>query len=101
MSAAEVTVRARRPLSFAMFADMIDATVLSFLPAADKRTTVTFSRDLTADEAIAVTARLTSSNDADMAERDRMGHLLAEVDAMPDTPVRDLLVALTTRVLDA
>lgn len=96
-----VTARNRRPLSFGMFADMLNATVVSFSPAGDKQTTVTFGRDLTEAEAAAVTARLTSSNDADMVDREALAALVAEVDAMPDTPVRDLLVRLTTRVLNA
>lgn len=96
-----VTARARRPLSFAMFADMLDAHVLSFTSATDKRTTVTFDRDLEPDETAAVTARITSSNDADMADREALWQLVAEVDAMPATPVRDLLVRVVTRVLDA
>lgn len=96
-----VTARHRRPKSFAMFADLLPGVTVAFLPAAKGWLTVSFDRDLTAEEAAAVTERIESTDDADMASRAALRELAEAVEAMPLTPMRALLLSLTTRVLDA
>lgn len=99
---AQVTARSRRTLEFGMFAAMLpDAQVLTFAQAAGRQVTVTFDRELTPAEVETVTACLSSTDDDDAADRAEMADLMTAVEAMGPEPVRDLLLHLTTRVLDA
>lgn len=102
LPANQVCARVRRRFSFAMFADLVPgATFTTTDVPADKRTwLLTFDRDLTPDEAQAVADRLSSTDDADMADRAELRALAEAVAAQPTSPVRALLMRLTTRALD-
>lgn len=97
----EVTARRRRPVSPAMFADLLPGVTVTFPPAAKGWLTVAFDRVLTAEEATAVTERIESTDDADMATRAALRELAVAVAAMEPNATRTLLLHLTTRVLDA
>lgn len=88
-----------------MFDDIVPDATFEFVevPAPKRTLLLTFSRDLTPTEAAAIAARLSSINDADMVDRVLLADLLEQVDTPAPAPavVRDLLVALATRVLDA
>lgn len=100
----EVTALPRRPRSYTMFADltgMADTRVLAFIPAGPdgREITVTFDRNLTPEERTAVWERLTSVDDDDLAARALLRDLIADVDALEDTPLTRLLLHLARRDL--
>ncbi|GAB3776803.1 hypothetical protein FB382_004343 [Nocardioides ginsengisegetis] len=89
----EVTASARRSVSSDMFADLTDAPVLS-IRANGSNLTVTFDADLDQPTIDAITARMTSRDDADQAARADLSDLLTN-----DTTASPLAKAVAAYLL--
>lgn len=101
----QVTARYRRTGAFAMLAELLPGVTARFESAPAKRwLTVTFDRDLTADEAADVVAHLESTDADDLDARAALRQLTTSIEARAaedPTPERAALLLLIARDLDA